>query len=38
VSRAKINAPLHTPRVWANTWLCEAEYLVIALELLKAPI
>ena len=47
MSRAKITILPHTPRVWANTWLfssialnnsCEAEYLVIALELLKAPI
>ena len=47
MSRAKINAPLHTPRVYTNTWLfssitlnnsCEAEYLVNALELLKASI
>ena len=33
MSRAKITILPHTPRVWANTWLCEAEYLVIALEL-----
>nr|DAK36220.1 MAG TPA: hypothetical protein [Caudoviricetes sp.] len=24
MSRAKINAPLHTPRVCTNTWLCVA--------------
>ena len=47
MSRTKITTLPHTPRVWANTWLfsskalnnsCMAEYLVIALELLKAPI
>ena len=36
MSRAKITILPHTPRVWANTWLCEAEYLVIALETIKS--
>ena len=37
MSRAKITILPHTPRVWANTWLCEAEYLVTALETIKSP-
>lgn len=36
MSRAKITTLPHTPRVWANTWLCMAEYLVIALETIKS--
>jgi len=36
VSRAKITILPHTPRVCANTCLCEAEYLVIALETIKS--
>jgi len=38
VSRAKINAPLHTPRVLQTLVFGSLEHLVIALELLKAPI
>jgi len=38
VSRAKINAPLHTSRVFQTLVFGSLEHLVIALELLKAPI
>ena len=38
MSRAKINAPLHTSRVLQTLVFGSLEHLVIALELLKAPI